>query len=191
MQKAALRWEMLRKRQRYLPEEVTRRSEQICRNFFNYFAVEHFKLIHVFLPIISKKEVDTWLLVEQLRRNHPTIALAVPVTDPTKQILTHYLLTPETRLLSNPWGIPEPQGAAPIIVSDIDMVVVPLIAFDAKGHRVGYGKGYYDRFLALCRSDTVTVGLSLEEPGPDISDVHAGDRVLQYVVTPHNVFKFN
>ena len=81
-------------------------------------------------------------------------------------------------------------GAEGIPVADIDMVLVPLLAFDRQGHRVGYGKGFYDRFLASCRPGTVKIGLSLESVGKQVADVHEGDVVLDYVITPAAVIAF-
>lgn len=192
MLKATLRRQMLQKRQRYLSEEVDARSQQICRQFFRYFNLSAVRMLHVFLPMAHKNEVNTWYIIEQLRLNFPAIAVAVPVTDLANQTLTHYLLTPATTINQNKWGIPEPSGAKPVTERAIDMVLVPLLAFDEKGHRVGYGKGFYDRFLAVCRPDVLIVGLSLEEERmPLITDVHEADITLQFAVTPSQVCRFN
>ena len=191
MRKASLRREMLLKRQRYSPAEITARSQQICQQFFKNFLVSRLRVVHVFLPIVSKNEVNTWFVIAHLQANFPDIKIAVSVTDVANQTLAHYLLTPETDLQTNKWGIPEPVNAISVTESVMDLVLVPLLAFDEKGHRVGYGKGYYDRFLNVCRTDTISVGLSLEEkPTPFIQDVHAGDRPLQFVVTPSTVYQF-
>ncbi len=191
MLKAALRQELLKKRKKYPPEEVTIRSQKICRIFFDFFSISNFKTIHSFLPISSKNEVNTWFIIEHLRTNFPEVALSVPVTDIKTQTLSHYLLTPQTKLLLNQWGIPEPESAKPIAPQDVDLVLVPLLAFDEQGHRVGYGKGYYDRFLAECCLDTITVGLSLEEePVPLISDLHENDISLRFIITPSNIYQF-
>ncbi|RDC66365.1 5-formyltetrahydrofolate cyclo-ligase [Adhaeribacter pallidiroseus] len=191
MQKATLRQEMLLKRQSYLPAEITARSQQICQQFFKNFPVSGLRTIHVFLPIASKNEVNTWFIIQHLQANFPDIKIAVPVTDGANQTLSHGLLTPETDLQSNKWGIPEPVKATGVTESLMDLVLVPLLAFDEKGHRVGYGKGYYDRFLNLCRPDTISVGLSLEElPVPLIQDIHEGDHTLQFVVTPATIYFF-
>ncbi|MDQ4139293.1 MAG: 5-formyltetrahydrofolate cyclo-ligase [Bacteroidota bacterium] len=182
---------MLQKRQNYAPEEIIVRSQKICQKFFEFFPARSIKTIHTFLPIAHKNEVNTWFIIEHLWANFPEITLSVPVTDPKDQILSHYILTPETKIQLNPWGIPEPHGAEPVIPQELDLVLVPLLAFDEKGHRVGYGKGYYDRFLADCRPDTVTVGLSLEEePVPLISDVFDKDISLQFIITPNNIYQF-
>ncbi|QMU27274.1 5-formyltetrahydrofolate cyclo-ligase [Adhaeribacter radiodurans] len=191
MLKATLRREFLKKRKEYSLDEVNSRSKIICRNFFDFYLVNNLKIIHTFLPIVSSNEVNTWFIIEHLRVNFPEIKLSVPLTDLQAQTLSHYLLTPETILLQNKWGIPEPQNAELVPVQNIDMVFVPLLAFDKQGHRVGYGKGFYDRFLAECRPDTITIGLSLEEePVPFISDVHNEDITLQFVITPASIYQF-
>lgn len=191
MQKTSLRREMLLKRQSYRPAEITARSQQICQQFFKKFPVSGLRTIHVFLPITSKNEVNTWFIIQHLQTNYPEIKIAVPVTNPANQTLLHYLFTPKTDLQFNEWKIPEPVNAVQIPESVIDLVLVPLLAFDEKGHRVGYGKGYYDRFLNFCRPDVITVGLSFEEkPVPLIQDIYEGDRALQFVVTPSIVYQF-
>jgi len=148
--------------------------------------------VHVFLPIVSKNEVNTWFIIQHLQAHFPGIEISVPVTNVANQTLSHYLLTPDTDLKINKWGIPEPVNATQLPEALMDLVLVPLLAFDEKGHRVGYGKGYYDQFLNKCRPDTIIVGLSLEEkPIPFIQDIHEGDRALQYVVAPTTVYQFN
>ncbi|QNF32055.1 5-formyltetrahydrofolate cyclo-ligase [Adhaeribacter swui] len=191
MLKAALRLQMLQKRQGYLPTEVDRRSQQICEQFFKFFLVKDLRVVHVFLPIAAKNEVNTWFIIRQLQADFSGIKIAVPIADVTNNALSHYLLSPDTKLVINKWGIPEPVNATPIAEAAIDVVLVPLLAFDEQGHRVGYGKGYYDRFLNICRPDTLTIGLSLEEqPVPFIQDLYKGDSALQFVVTPSSVYQF-
>ena len=64
------------------------------------------------------------------------------------------------------------------------LVLVPGVCFDQTGHRVGYGKGFYDRFLKTCRPGCLKVGLSYFEPVDPIDDVHDGDVRLDFIVTP-------
>ena len=192
MLKTALRRQMLEKRLAYHPEEVEALSQQICRQFFSFFDFSTIRVLHVFLPITHKNEVNTWPIIKNLEQSFPDVSVTVPVTDMINQNLAHYLLKPETSVIHNKWGIPEPLGTESIPDQEIDMVLVPLLAFDENGHRVGYGKGFYDRFLAKCRPDVITVGLSLEdEVVPFIMDVHEADITLKYVVTPKQVYRFN
>jgi 5-formyltetrahydrofolate cyclo-ligase len=145
--------------------------------------------VHVFLPILKNNEVNTWPIIQRLRREQPEVRVAVPVTDAVQNILTHHHLTDEAVLVENAWGIPEPQNARIMYAHEVDMVLVPLLAFDKAGHRVGYGKGFYDRFLADCRPDVLKVGLSLEPPVAHITDANIYDVPLDAVVMPEGVWK--
>ncbi|MGV3585800.1 MAG: 5-formyltetrahydrofolate cyclo-ligase [Adhaeribacter sp.] len=190
MQKARLRKEMLQKRMGYEATEIVRKSQQIAANFFAHFSLENIKAIHIFLPIQLKNEIDTWPIIRKLHTEYPHIRVVASVSDLQELTLTHHWLLPETELVQNKWGITEPQGAEAVAIEQIDMVLVPLLAFDTQGHRVGYGKGFYDRFLALCRPNTLKVGLSLEEPIAVITDIHAGDTPLNFALTPTNIYQF-
>ena len=96
--------------------------------------------------------------------------------------------------MPNHWGIPEPVGApaAEVAPAALDAVLVPLLACDAHGQRVGYGGGFYDRFLAQCRPGTVFVGLNiLDEPPEDpLADVLPTDVALTALVTPAGMWRF-
>jgi 5-formyltetrahydrofolate cyclo-ligase len=70
------------------------------------------------------------------------------------------------------------------------MILLPLLAFDEKGYRVGYGKGFYDRYLSRCRLDILKVGLSMEAPMAEIGDTDAYDMRMDYCVTPEKVWEF-
>ena len=62
--------------------------------------------------------------------------------------------------------------------------------FDHQGHRVGYGKGHYDRFLGECNRDTLKVGLSFFDPVSKIEDIDTNDIALDYAVTPRETYAF-
>ena len=70
--------------------------------------------------------------------------------------MTHFLLTDNTRIKKNKYNIPEPVDGIEVPTAKIDVVFVPLLAFDKQGHRVGYGKGFYDIFLSECKPDVVS-----------------------------------
>jgi 5-formyltetrahydrofolate cyclo-ligase len=189
MLKAELRKLVLQKRRALPAEEVQRRSEAIANQFFANFPLQSGQTVHVFLPIVKNNEVNTWPIIERLRLEHPRVRVAVPVTDVQQNILTHHHLTNEAILVENPWGIPEPQNAQHILAPEVDLVLIPLLAFDSVGHRVGYGKGFYDRFLADCRPDVLKVGLSLEPPAETIADPNPFDVPLDAVIMPDGVWR--
>jgi 5-formyltetrahydrofolate cyclo-ligase len=88
------------------------------------------------------------------------------------------------------WGIPEPVGGRVVEPAELDVVLIPLLAFDAKGHRVGYGKGFYDRYLATCRPDCLKIGISFFESLAPIDDVEAHDIALDMAICPTQVYDF-
>lgn len=189
MQKSELRRHMLQLRRALSAEEVQRRSQQIAEQFFSRFALKAGQTVHVFLPILKNNEVNTWLIINRLRQQHPEVRVAVPVTDMAQNILTHHHLTDEAVLIENKWGIPEPQNAHIIHAPEVDIVLIPLLAFDEAGHRVGYGKGFYDRFLADCRPNVLKVGLSLEPPVKRIADPNPFDVPLDAVVMSKTIWE--
>lgn len=190
MIKADLRRAALARR-RALPEaEVASRSAQLWQQLEHGFPTHQWQWLHLFLPIPQQHEPYTWPLIRQLWAQRPALQLAVPVVQPNGQTLRHFHLTPDTRLVENRWHIPEPVGAAEVQPSQLDAVLVPLLAFDEAGHRVGYGKGFYDRFLAECRPDALRIGVSLEPPVSRIADAWAGDMPLHACLTPERVWRF-
>lgn len=166
------------------------KCEEIRKQFVNTFHLETIHSVHCFLPILKQKEINTWLLIESLRTLKPGIHIVVSVSIPQTHELHHYLLEEHTQLEENRWGIPEPTGGREVDPQEIDMVLLPLLAYDKRGHRVGYGKGFYDRFLAKCRQDVVSVGLCFEQPVDDIEGIHEYDYQMDYCVTPEKVWRF-
>ena len=104
--------------------------------------------------------------------------------------MTHFLLTDSTLIKKNDYNIPEPIAGIEISNDKIEVVFVPLLAFDSLGNRVGYGKGFYDRFLTNCKPETVKIGLSFFGPEDEISDVFESDIRLDYCVTPNKSYAF-
>ena len=104
--------------------------------------------------------------------------------------LQHYLLTDTTKLKLNRWKIPEPVSGIKIDPQQLDLVFVPLLGCDTFGNRVGYGKGFYDKFLANCKKDVIKVGLSFFPPDKDILEVEDFDIALDYCITPKAIYTF-
>lgn len=174
--------------------EVARGSQQLCDQLFQHFPVAQWRWLHVFLPIVSKHEPDTWRIIRRVWAEQPGLRLAVPVMQPDGASLKHYELTPNTPLHNNHWGITEPLAATAreVPADAFDAVLVPLLAVDRTGQRVGYGGGYYDRFLARCGPGTQFIGFSLldEAPVAAVADVRATDVPLHACLTPGGVWRF-
>jgi 5-formyltetrahydrofolate cyclo-ligase len=88
------------------------------------------------------------------------------------------------------WGIPEPLKGRIVEPAELDVVLIPLLAFDLNGHRVGYGKGFYDRYLASCRPDCLKIGISFFEATAPIDDVESHDIALDIAICPSQVYDF-
>lgn len=143
---------------------------------------------HLFLTIAKQKEVNTDFIMHVLQGKDKQIV--VSQSNFKDSSLKHFLLTDSTPLKENRLGIPEPLEGLEVPAEKIDVVVVPLLAFDQKGHRVGYGKGFYDRFLRICRTDVITVGLSFFEALDMPLDNEKHDMPLDFVVTPQKIYEF-
>jgi 5-formyltetrahydrofolate cyclo-ligase len=192
--KAALRRAALPRRQALTPAEVAARSEQLSAQLFRHFPVAEWRWLHVFLPLARQNEPDTWPLIHRIWADELPVRLAAPVVQPDGISLKHYELTPATPLLASRWGIPEPVAAAATEVApaQLDAVLVPLLGCDRQGQRVGYGGGFYDRFLARCGPGTLFIGLNVldDEPVAAIADVLPTDVPLHACLTPGGVWKF-
>jgi 5-formyltetrahydrofolate cyclo-ligase len=141
-------------------------------------------------PIKGKIEINTHLMADYLAFRLPQLQLAFPVIDPFTHQLKAVLVNEETDYQQNDYGIAEPVNGIYISPAEIDIVFVPLLAFDKKGYRVGYGKGYYDRFLSSCRKDVVKVGFSYFEPVDHIEDINEFDVPLSLCITPNKLYEF-
>ena len=146
------------------------------------------QIFHLFLSLEDQNEVDTTPILNLLQGKDKEVV--VPKIANAEQ-LQHFLITDQTRFQKNALGIPEPVSGIEIEASKIDVVFVPLLAFDDKGHRVGYGKGYYDRFLTTCRPDCIKIGLSFFEKEQDSFIIEPTDIPLDYCVTPEKIYRFS
>ena len=180
------------KREELLPEEVEELSRQICQQLLHSFPLQEVKHLHVFLPIARQKEVNTWLIIQQIREQYPQLGIVVSRTEWKSRRMENYHLLPGTSIRESSLGIPEPVEANFCPAEKIDMVLLPLLAFDLEGNRVGYGAGFYDRFLTECSRDAQKVGLSFFGPLPKkIPDVHPHDIPMDACVCPDKVYYFN
>jgi 5-formyltetrahydrofolate cyclo-ligase len=188
MQKSELRKIYLAERKTLSPDERSGKNRQIADNFFQYFNLSQIRFLHCFLPIEKFNEIDTKRIFEGIWKNFPRIETLAPRVNFQTGEIESVRFTPETELFQNRWQIYEPARDEIIEAEKIDLVVVPLLCFDRRGFRVGYGKGFYDRFLNRCRKDCLKVGLSYFPPVAEIEDVHKFDVKLDFCVTPEEVF---
>jgi 5-formyltetrahydrofolate cyclo-ligase len=155
------------------------------------FNWESTKCLHIFLPITKNKEVDTFEILSFFRFNFPQIEIVVSKSNFVhKTIIPIYFDYENTVLVKNKYDIPEPLYGKECPIANIDTVLIPLLGFDLEGNRVGYGAGFYDRFLAQCKPSVLKIGLSLIPPIESIEDVNEFDVKMDYCITPDKTFEF-
>lgn len=145
------------------------------------------RVIHTFLPISGKNEPDTFLLIQWLQQNHPHITILIPKADFETSLMTHHVFRSKDLLEKNKFEIWEPLDEG-IVADGIDLVLVPLLAVDLRGYRVGYGKGFYDRFLENLTA--IKLGLSFFPPEGSIEDIHENDIRLDACLLPDTIVYF-
>ncbi|MCG9971301.1 5-formyltetrahydrofolate cyclo-ligase [Christiangramia crocea] len=187
MQKSEIRKKYKRLRTELSEEDIERMSLEIANKSLE-LPVWDYRFYHIFLSIAEQKEVDTEYLLHILQGKDKEVV--IPRADNKTGNLVNYLLTDQTVIKKSRWNIPEPLEGIEISTEKLEVVFIPLLAFDKKGHRVGYGKGFYDRFLAGCRPDLVKIGLSFFEPVEEIKEILSSDVPLNYCVTPEKIYEF-
>ncbi|MFM9825780.1 5-formyltetrahydrofolate cyclo-ligase [Flavobacterium sp.] len=171
-----------------LSEEDLEQMSLVIANEVLKLPVWEKTYFHIFLPIIEQKEVNTEYILHLLSGKDKEII--VSKSDFKTLNMTHFLLTDNTKIKKNEYNIPEPIDGLKVPANKIDVVFVPLLAFDKTGHRVGYGKGFYDKFLMECKPETIKIGLSFFDSEELIEDVFINDLKLDYCVTPNGVYRF-
>jgi len=187
MTKAELRQKYKDKRQTLSLQQLEDFSLAIANRVLS-LGIWDKKFYHVFLTIEKLNEVETSFLLHGLMGKDKHIVVSKTNFEEARMI--HFLLTDDLIIKPNAFGVPEPEDGIEISVDKIDVVFVPLLVADQKGHRVGYGKGFYDQFLADCRSDVLKIGLCFFEPIDQINDVFEKDVKLDILITPHQIYCF-
>lgn len=186
MLKKDLRLKFSSQRSQLNTEKISALSLVIANNILS-LPIWNFTNYHIFLSIQEKKEIDTSNIITVLQGKDKNIILSKMVD---QQQLKHFLLTDNTLIKKNKWNVPEPVDGFEIEANKIDVVFIPLLAFDEIGNRLGYGKGYYDSFLKACKPNVIKIGLSFFGPVAKIEDVYDTDIPLDYCVTPNKVYSF-
>tara|TARA_R110002049_G_scaffold106898_3_gene254443 strand:- start:16872 stop:17432 length:561 start_codon:yes stop_codon:yes gene_type:complete len=168
------------------PQKISDLSLSLANRLLK-LPIWNYSYYHLFLSITEKKEVDTSFLMSILQGKDKNIVLPKMLDN---QNLSNFLLTDNTHIKKNHWNIPEPVDGIEVPAEKIDVIFLPLMAFDLEGHRVGYGKGFYDVLLQKCRPDVIKIGLSLFEAEKKILDINEYDIPLNHCVTPDRIYSF-
>jgi 5-formyltetrahydrofolate cyclo-ligase len=148
------------------------------------------KTVMSYWPIELQGEPNTHLFTYYLENHIQDVRICYPQANFEEASMKAILVHDETDFEENAYGIPEPETGEEINPMDIDLVMVPLLAYDKKGYRVGFGKGFYDRFLQKCKPGVITVGFSYFDPIDEIKDTNEFDVPLNYCITPQKIYEF-
>lgn len=166
-----------------------RRNELVAARVVSFVQDRGFLCAHSFLPIEKNREVNTWPIIKQLSRMSRKVVLSA--TDFRNETMSHYWYDGALKFEQGAFGIPVPINGAPADLSNVDMVLVPLLAADQKGNRIGYGKGYYDRLLAGMKKEVTKVGVTLAPLFDLFNFAESHDVRLDYCATPKEILKTN
>jgi len=189
MTKDQLRKEYKKRRNALSLEAKAAFNQQIFEQL-KQFVWTRYNYVHVYLPMHKFNEPDTAQFIKWLQTFHPQVKLVISKSDFSAGEMHNYLLEDSTDLVENNWGILEPSHGELVEEREIDFVLVPLLIFDEQGNRIGYGKGFYDRFLARCRANVESYGISFFEAVQAINDVGEWDVRLGGCITPNKIYSF-
>ena len=189
MLKKEIRSTYINKRNELGADEIKEMSERIVNNF-RTVALQGAQVLLSYYPIHERIEFDVTICEQLLALENENLQVAWPKLRPDNTTMDAIAVTKNTVLAENKFAILEPVSNDIIQPQLIDVVFVPLLAFDNKGYRVGYGKGFYDRYLPQCAQDVVKIGFSYFEALDAIDDVNEYDVPLNYCITPMRVYEF-
>ena len=181
-------------RKQLTQEEIEDKSLAIANQLLRMDTVPSGRLVwdklyyHLFLTIEEQKEINTEYILQILAGKDKEIVISK--CEFATLGMTHFLLTDNTKIKKNSYNVPEPVDGLEVPDAKIDVVFVPLLAYDKQANRVGYGKGFYDNFLSKCKPETIKIGLSFFPPEEKIDDVSTNDVKLDFCVTPDGVIRF-
>lgn len=190
MTKAELRKYFLARRMDLSEADLAQYNLGLYQTFFSGIDLSFTRVLHIFLPIASKREPDTWPIIDRIRREFPQVRLSLPKVNAATGLFDSYYFEGPQQLTTNAWGIQEPEHGTLTPPQKIDRVLLPLLAYDEAGHRVGYGKGFYDKFLVTCRPDCIKTGLSLFRAEKKIEDISPLDIRMDECVSPDGIMRF-
>lgn len=157
---------------------------------FQKLALPPLQTVMSFYPMEERGEINTFILTDYLTFRNPGLQVCYPKTKLFQNTMQAMAADADTAFEPNAYGILEPASHTVIAPEQLDAVLLPLLAFDEKGNRVGYGKGFYDRFLEGCRRDCVKIGLSYFDAVDRIEDANEFDVPLNYCITPQTIYVF-
>jgi len=189
MTKAQLRTIYKEKRKLISAQQKTMWSDLLLINF-QKIDLPFINCVHTYLAMYDHNEIATGQILGYLKFRNPGLQVSVPKVNIETGEIEQFIYKEDMEMIINKFGAKEPSDGDKVDAVAIDVVLTPLLAFDKKGNRVGFGKGYYDKFFSQCRSDVIKIGLSFFEAEDVIEDTNQYDVPLNYCVTPQTIYRF-
>lgn len=185
MTKSELRTLYRSKRKKLSSEKANEISLQILENLKS-MDIWGNSVFHVFIPILNQNEINTLPIIEYLFELNKQVV--VPKVEGDKML--NCLIDENTEFISGKFNVTEPKKFQLIDSEQIEVVILPMLIGDKKGNRVGYGGGYYDRFLEKLQPKVLKIGINFFPPISEINDVESTDIPLDYCVTGEEILSF-
>ena len=166
-----------------LPDSyITRSNDKLLLKITSMAEFVAAKTIMLYCSV--KREPDTWRIAEAALSSGKTVAFPYCYG---RGVMEARSISCLSELRPAVLGIPAPPGDAPVIASDeLDLIIVPALTFDIAGYRLGYGGGYYDRYLHNVRA--ITVGMARERLIKEKLPVEPHDIAVCHVVTEEGIY---
>lgn len=155
---------------------------------FQKLYFDNAKILLSYLPINNEPNIQIY--TSYLNHLIEGLQIAYPVTNFEDNSMNAFLVNNDTNFTTNSYGLTEPVNGIEVNAKEIDIVFVPLLVCDVNGYRVGYGKGFYDRYLAQCKNNVIKIGFCYFNPVENIDDKNNFDIPLNYCITPQKIYEF-
>jgi 5-formyltetrahydrofolate cyclo-ligase len=171
----------------YTQKEIDLLSMDCFKVLQEYFSLKN-KNVGVFLPISNSNEPNTFLLLNQFDLTGSNFY--APISNNESCEMDFFKIESCDNLTKGAYGILEPPNKTLIQPSDLDVVLLPLLAFNLQGHRIGYGKGFYDRYFNRTNKKIIKIGISLFDAVEIIEDINPLDVPMNFCATPRQFIDF-
>lgn len=188
MTKEDIRIQYKHKRRKLSDAEKDKFEDLMLIQFQKLNIFERSKIMS-YAPIKVQNEYNPYLAESYCLFKNREVTFAFPIIDRITETMNAFSVNVDTIFEENVYGISEPIDGLKISPKEIQLIFVPLLAFDKNGYRVGYGKGYYDKFIKLCNPNVVKVGFSFFD-AIEIDDINYFDKKLDYCITPYQTYTF-
>jgi 5-formyltetrahydrofolate cyclo-ligase len=186
--KKSLRDDIRRKLAEMEPAVAHAKSMAACKRLLAQPEFQKAQVVMIYLPMAT--EVDLAPVALRGWQEDKTI-VAPRLSWDNRRMTPTIIRSLDTDIVTGHKGVPEPAEGEPVLVETIDLVIVPALAYDRHGNRLGRGAGFYDRFLAGAQFKGTSVGLAFREQVLDLLPIAPNDVAVHMLITDEEVIRFN